>query len=174
MSKRTSVAPTTTQHAAAPMQEAPATPIKAISSAAAVPLPANTSPFVGIATEHAARKPSAATLEAPFSSINIADAAGADSDEANTRATVHRASITKTRTGKPMEDTNEQLPKVDENAGRSEDASKRTRRGGKPRKKEITVQERRNGGDLQSSPQPARKGYVLNGLIQNSKCPYTF
>lgn len=153
MSKRSAAAPPPTQTVAFAPQEAPATPIKPISSAPAAPLPTNTSPFIGVAKMQNIRKPSAATLEGPFSSLDIADAEEPDTDDIKTiEPTVRRTSITKTRTGKPMED-----PTVPP-AARNEDTWKRTRRGGKARKKEVAAQERRNGGDLHSSPDAARKG----------------
>lgn len=150
--KRSSVAPTPNLPVAGPPQEAPATPIKPLSTAATAPLPPNASPFVGIAKERSIRKSSAATLSAPFSSLNIADAEVQDSDDTKTvEPTVRRASITKTRTGKPMDEPSTQpTPK-------NEEGNKRTRRGGKARKKEVAAQERRNGGDLQSSPDATRK-----------------
>jgi enhancer of mRNA-decapping protein 3 len=150
MSKRTSTAPSSNQLAAAPPQEAPATPIKPVTAARTVTLPQSTS-RVGLGKGHNTRKPSAATLEGPFSSLDIADAEEADSETKTAHANVRRASINKTRNGKPMEDMSPQ---------KHEDNSKKTRRGGKSRKKELAAQERRNGGDLQSGPDTARKGYV--------------
>ncbi|KAF2838355.1 YjeF N-terminal domain-like protein [Patellaria atrata CBS 101060] len=95
-----------------PPQEVPSTPIKLMASAAAVPLPPNTSPFVGVP-----RRPSnagsvkrkgdpQATLTAPFSGLNVRDDEDVldDSDDPTVLdGPVRRASITKTRTGKPME-----------------------------------------------------------------------
>ncbi|KAF2015013.1 YjeF N-terminal domain-like protein [Aaosphaeria arxii CBS 175.79] len=146
-----STAPSSSHPIAAPPQEAPATPIKPISSATAVPLPATTSPFVGVAKKQNVRKPSAATLEGPFSSLDIADAEEPDSDDAKTRqpGPLRRASVNKTRSGKPMEDIT--------TPGR-EDSYKRTRRGGKARKKEVAAQEKRKGADLNGSPDVVRKG----------------
>jgi enhancer of mRNA-decapping protein 3 len=157
MSKSRAAAPHPAQTVAFAPQEAPATPIKPTSSTAAASLSANTSPFVGGARKPNVRKPSAATLEGPFSSLDIADAEEPDTDDIKAiEATVRRASITKTRTGKPMED-----PTV-AYAARNEETWKRTRRGGKARKKEVAAQERRNGGDLpHSSPDAGRKGYVF-------------
>ncbi|OCL04593.1 YjeF N-terminal domain-like protein [Glonium stellatum] len=133
-------------------QEAPATPIKPMVSATAAPLPINTSPFIGVAKGVNARKPSAATLTAPFSAIDIADAAAhpdEDTDDPTIKdGSVRRVSITKTRTGKPMD-----LP------AKPEDTWKRTRRGGKARRKEVAAQQRHNNGtDLTPSPEAVRKG----------------
>ena len=143
-------------------QEAPATPIKPMSSATTAPLPSNTSPFVGVAKERSARKPSAATLAAPFSSIDIADAGEQEDDEATTEAPIARsASISKSRTGKPMDDTPIRARKPEESpAKNAEEAWKRTRRGGKSRRKEVAAQERRLVAEQNSSPETHRKGYV--------------
>ncbi|KAF2199753.1 hypothetical protein GQ43DRAFT_464572 [Delitschia confertaspora ATCC 74209] len=130
-------------------QEAPATPIKSLTAA----LPTNTSPFVGVAKERSSRKPSAATLAAPFSSLNIADAAEPETDDAATHPKlVRRSSISKTRTGKPMEEEEHQQPT------KQEETWKRTRRGGKSRRKEVVAHKRRNGVELASSPEALRKG----------------
>ncbi|KAF2865495.1 YjeF-related protein N-terminus-domain-containing protein [Massariosphaeria phaeospora] len=154
MGKRTAVAPRPTHAVADAPLEAPATPIKPpISSASAAPLPVNTSPFVGVAKDRNFRKPSAATLEGPFSSLDIADAEEPDSDDAKTVGpAIRRVSLTKTRTGKPMDDPN--APP----GAKPEDTAKRTRRGGKSRKKEVAALERRNGAELHSSPEAVRKG----------------
>ncbi|KAF2181930.1 YjeF N-terminal domain-like protein [Zopfia rhizophila CBS 207.26] len=156
--KRTSAAPPSQSIASVP-QEAPSTPIKPMASATAAPLPTNTSPFVGIAKERNPRKPSAATLEGPFSSLNIADAGELDTDDIKTQEpSARRTSVTKTRTGKPMEDPTVPTRKLGESSVKPEETWKRTRRGGKARRKEVAAQERRNGGDLNSSPEAVRKG----------------
>lgn len=98
-------------------------------------------------------------MEGPFSSLDIADAEEADS-ETKKITNVRRASINKTRNGKPMEDMSPQ--KLD-------DGGKKTRRGGKSRKKELAAQERKNG-DLQSGPDSARKGYVYILLSSRTYC----
>jgi enhancer of mRNA-decapping protein 3 len=151
MGKRTSTALPPNQAVSAPPQEAPATPIKPITAARTAHLPKNTSPFVGTAKQRNIRKPSAATLEGPFSSLDIADAEEADSETKTIQPSLRRASINKTRNGKPMEDASPQ--KLD-------DGGKKTRRGGKSRKKELAAQERKNGGDADGGPDSARKGYV--------------
>ncbi|KAF1969081.1 hypothetical protein BU23DRAFT_540096 [Bimuria novae-zelandiae CBS 107.79] len=151
MGKRTSAAPTPVKAPPGPPQEAPATPMKAMAAASTASLPKNTSPFVGAAKQRSVRKPSAATLEGPFSSLDIADAEEPDSDDKTVQSGLRRASITKTRSGKPMEDP------VAQPAIKSEENNKRTRRGGKARKKEVAALERRNGTDFQSSPDAARK-----------------
>ncbi len=143
--------PSANQQNNAPPQEAPATPIKPLPAAGA--LPKNTSPYVSHIKEQNARKPSAATLEGPFSSLDIADAEEADSETKGARPAVRRTSINKTRTGKPMDDPSPQ---------KNEDGGKKTRRGGKSRKKELAAQVRKNAEDLHSSPDAARKGYVYS------------
>jgi enhancer of mRNA-decapping protein 3 len=152
MGKRTSTAPLTSQLVAAPPQEAPATPIKPNSVAHAASVAKTAPQFAHHMKGHNVRKPSAATLEGPFSSLDIADAEEADSETKRAPSDVRRASITKTRNGKPMDDPSPQ--KLD-------DAGKKTRRGGKSRKKELAAQERKNGGDALLSPDAVRKGYVL-------------
>jgi enhancer of mRNA-decapping protein 3 len=151
MGKRRAAAPSSNLPAAALPQEAPATPIKPIAAARMNPLPKNTSPFIGHAKERNIRKPSAATLAGPFSSLDIADAEEADSETKTAQPSVRRTSINKTRTGKPMDEPSPQ--KVD-------DGGKKTRRGGKSRKKELAAQERKNGADVQSGADAVRKGYV--------------
>lgn len=152
MGKRTSAAPTPAQAPSGPPQEAPATPMKPMVAPSTASLTKNTSPFVGPAKQRSVRKPSAATLEGPFSSLDIADAEELDSDDKTVQPGLRRASINKTRSGKPMDDAGAHPTKSEEN-------SKRTRRGGKSRKKEVAAQERRNGTDL-NSPPDARKTYV--------------
>ncbi|KAF1948514.1 hypothetical protein CC80DRAFT_486042 [Byssothecium circinans] len=148
MGKRSSVAP-----ARAVPLEAPATPIKPLPVANTVaPVPTTSSPFTGHTKGRATRKPSAATLEGPFSSLDIADAEQDSDDTKTIQPAVRRTSINKTRTGKPMDEPAAQAP------ARNEEGNKKTRRGGKARKKEVAAQERRNGGDLQSSPDAVRKG----------------
>jgi enhancer of mRNA-decapping protein 3 len=151
MGKRSSVAPSSSLPIAAPPQEAPATPIKPASAAQVATLPKHAPSFVGTAKLRNVRKPSAATLEGPFSSLDIADAEEADSETKTVPPNLRRASINKTRNGKPMEETSPQ--KLD-------DGGKKTRRGGKSRKKELAAQERKNGGESNTGPDAARKGYV--------------
>jgi enhancer of mRNA-decapping protein 3 len=102
---------------------------------------------VGHAKKTNVRKPSAATLEGPFSSLDIADAEEADSEARTGQLAARRASITKTRTGKPMDDPSPQ---------KNDDNGKKTRRGGKSRKKELAAQEKKNG-DVET----VKKGYVI-------------
>ena len=129
--------------------------MKAMSVSTVTPGPKNASPLVGYSKERSIRKPSAATLEGPFSSLDIADAEDLESDDKKTvQAAVRRVSLTKTRTGKPMDDPSLQA------AAKNEDSNKRTRRGGKARKKEVAALERRNGEGLHSSPDASRKPYV--------------
>lgn len=156
MSKSTSVAPTPTQPLPGPPQEAPATPIKTASLTTVTPAAKHATPLGGHGKERSIRKPSAATLEGPFSSLDIADAEDLESDDRKTaQGTTRRVSINKTRTGKPMDDPGPQA------TTKSEDSNKRTRRGGKARKKELAALERRNGEGLNSSPDAARKTYVI-------------
>ncbi|KAJ4305754.1 enhancer of mRNA decapping [Kalmusia sp. IMI 367209] len=170
MGKRTSVAPTPAQPPLGPPQEAPATPMKPIPTTSVAPLPKNSSPFVGAARQRSVRKPSAATLEGPFSSLDIADAEEQDSDDNKTvQPALRRTSINKTRTGKPMDEP------IAQSAGKNEEGNKRTRRGGKSRKKEVAAQERRNGNDLNSSPDAARKtkgnGWRQTPMLQDPEPP---
>jgi enhancer of mRNA-decapping protein 3 len=151
MGKRSSIAPSSSLPVPAPPQEAPATPIKPASVAKAATLPGNAPSFAAAAKHSNVRKPSAATLEGPFSSLDIADAEEADSETRAVQPGLRRASINKTRNGKPMEETSPQ--KLD-------DGGKKTRRGGKSRKKELAAQERKNGGDTNTGLDAARKGYV--------------
>ncbi|KAI8943134.1 hypothetical protein NX059_001165 [Plenodomus lindquistii] len=143
-----SAAPTLGQTIAAPPQEAPASPIKPIGAGPVAPHPQNTS-FATRAKQRPIRKPSAATLEGPFSSLDIQDAEEADSETRAAQASVRRASINKTRTGKPMDDPSPQ---------KNEDGAKRTRRGGKSRKKELAAQERKNGGEVSAGQDTVKKG----------------
>lgn len=168
MGKRTSTSLSSTRPIAAPPQEAPATPIIPITAAPAAPTPKNMSPFVRHSKQMSMRKPSAATLEGPFSSLDIADAEEADSETKALQPLLRRTSINKTRTGKPMDDPSPQ---------KNEDGGKKTRRGGKSRKKELAAQERKNGGDLHSSPDGARKGkgngWRNTPMLQDAEQPQT-
>lgn len=153
MGKRTAAAPVLNQPLADPPQEAPATPIHTLTASTTAPVSTHPAQFAGGLNErHNIRKPSAATLEGPFSSLDIADADEADSETRTAQPGVRRTSITKTRNGKPMDDLSPQ--KID-------DGAKKTRRGGKSRKKEVAAQERKNGADMHSSPDAVRKEYVL-------------
>ncbi|KAL1593426.1 enhancer of mRNA decapping [Nothophoma quercina] len=138
MNKRAPPAPASSLPVTALPQEAPATPIKPVAATSTAPPAKTASPFTGQAKRGSIRKQSAATLAGPFSSLDIADAEEADSETKTTVPSVRRASINKTRNGKPMEDVSPQ---------KNDDGGKRTRRGGKSRKKELAAQERRNGGD---------------------------
>ncbi|PVI01049.1 hypothetical protein DM02DRAFT_613913 [Periconia macrospinosa] len=154
MGKRSAAAPAQNLAVAAHPLEAPATPIKPLHSVASPSVPEKLPPHPERIIEKPIRKPSAATLEGPFSSLDIADAEDqASEDSKTTKTVVRRTSINKTRTGKPMDDPAVRTPvKV-----KGEEGSKKTRRGGKARKKEVAAQERRNGGDFQS-PDTTRKG----------------
>lgn len=151
MGKRTSTLPLPNQAVSAPMQEAPATPIKPVTAPHPAALPKPAASFAENVKLRNLRKPSAATLEGPFSSLDIADAEEADSETKTIQPSLRRASINKTRNGKPMEDVSPQ---------KLEDGGKKTRRGGKSRKKELAAQERKNGADGDRSTDGARKGYV--------------
>lgn len=129
--------------------------MKPIAAAKSTPAPVNTSPFVGVAKQRSVRKPSAATLEGPFSSLDIADAEELDTDDVRSRDHAARwASVNKTRTGKPMDDPSIHASQ----AGKTEEQLKRGKRGGKTRRKELAMLERQNGNDLISSPEAGRKG----------------
>lgn len=138
-------------------QEAPATPIKLVAATTVAPPAKTSSPFNGQAKRGSVRKQSAATLAGPFSSLDIADAEEADSETKATASTVRRASINKTRTGKPMEDVSPQ---------KNDDGGKRTRRGGKSRKKELAAQERRNGGDSPTKGNGWRSTPMLQSVAE--------
>lgn len=170
--KRTNTTLSSNQLAVAPPQEAPATPIKPVAGVSAAPLPKSIPSSARHLQQQNVRKPSAATLEGPFSSLDIADAEEADNETRSARIAPRRASITKTRTGKPMDDVGPH---------KNEDGGKKTRRGGKSRKKEVAAQERKNGADLNPAG-GIKKGYVrplnikqtcqslsLHGLTSNSK-----
>jgi enhancer of mRNA-decapping protein 3 len=150
MGKRTTTMHSSNQVSTAPPQEAPATPMKPVVGASAAPLPKNISSSVDHVKQQNIRKPSAATLEGPFSSLDIADAEEADNETKIARIAPRRASINKTRTGKPMDDASPQ---------KNDDGGKKTRRGGKSRKKEVAAQERKNGSDIHSAG-GIKKGYV--------------
>ncbi|KAL1798393.1 hypothetical protein ACET3X_002430 [Alternaria dauci] len=163
MGKRTSAVPSLGSAVAAPPQEAPATPIKPITAASAASLPKNASPFVGHGKKVNVRKPSAATLEGPFSSLDIADAEEADSETRTGQVAARRASITKTRTGKPMDDPSPQ---------KNDDNGKKTRRGGKSRKKELAAQEKKNG-DVDTVKKGKGNGWRNTPMLQAAEQPQT-
>ncbi|KAF2028682.1 YjeF_N domain-containing protein [Setomelanomma holmii] len=165
MGKRAPAGSSSIQPVAAPPQEAPATPIKPLTAARANTLPKNTPAFIGHVKERSVREPSAATLEGPFSSLDIADAEEADSETKTVQPGVRRTSINKTRTGKPMDEPSPQ--KLD-------DGGKKTRRGGKSRKKELAAQERKNGGDVQSADGTRKgkgNGWRNTPILQDAEQP---
>ena len=129
---------------APPLQEAPAvsstryTVAPLPQEAPTSPVPKNTPSLASCTKERSVRKPSAATLAGPFSSLDIQDAEEADNETRMAHVSVRRASINKTRTGKPMDHPGPQ---------KNEDGAKKTRRGGKSRKKELAAKERKNGAD---------------------------
>ncbi|KAI4672781.1 uncharacterized protein J4E78_001283 [Alternaria triticimaculans] len=163
MGKRTSTAPILGGPDSATPQEAPATPIKPVAAASAATVPKNTSSFASHAKQHNVRKPSAATLEGPFSSLDIADAEEADSEARTAQVNARRASITKTRTGKPMDDPSPQ---------KNDDNGKKTRRGGKSRKKELAAQERKNG-DVEAVKKGKGNGWRNTPMLQAAEQPQT-
>jgi enhancer of mRNA-decapping protein 3 len=160
MSKRAPHAPNASLSVTALPQEAPATPIKPAAAATIAPPAKASSPFTGQMKRGSARKQSAATLAGPFSSLDIADAEEADSETKAAMPAVRRASINKTRNGKPMEDVSPQ---------KNDDGGKRTRRGGKSRKKELAAQERRNGGDNPTKG----NGWRSTPMLQSAEEPQT-
>jgi enhancer of mRNA-decapping protein 3 len=101
-------------------QEAPSTPVKVKSPKVVASLPQNTSPFTGAPTSPAPKKGTgrkkgknaAATLKAPFSNLDINSAAEQehldDTDDPRID-NIRRVSLTKTRTGKPMDDDTSHL-----------------------------------------------------------------
>ncbi|KAF2424243.1 YjeF N-terminal domain-like protein [Tothia fuscella] len=139
-------------------QEAPSTPMKVLSPEAMQSLPQNISPFVGTPTSPAPKKSlgrkkgkdAAATLKAPFSNLDINSAAEQEhlDDTDDPRAgSVRRISLTKTRTGKPMDD-----------AAQSAWTTKKNNR----KKRDIQA-----SGDVdEASPEVSRK--------ENAKAPGTF
>ncbi|KAL6708638.1 enhancer of mRNA decapping [Coniothyrium glycines] len=130
-------------------QEAPATPIRPVAAAAVAIRPQSNVPLISHGKKPPVRKPSAATLEGPFSSLDIADADEADSETKAAPPSIRRTSINKTRTGKPMDAPSPQ---------KNEEGGKKTRRGGKSRKKELAAQERKNGSEAQTGFDAAKKG----------------
>jgi enhancer of mRNA-decapping protein 3 len=116
--RKPSTAPSFTAQGVQPApQEAPSTPVKIIPSTALDALPQNTSPFIGAPKPTPVKKSvgrkkgrdAAATLKAPFSNLDINSAAEQehldDTDEPlNRHDNIRRVSLTKTRTGKPMDD----------------------------------------------------------------------
>ncbi|EON64102.1 hypothetical protein W97_03332 [Coniosporium apollinis CBS 100218] len=140
-------------------QEAPATPVKHLAAAAAAALPSNTSPFVGearrpsqVRSAEKRRGDAAATLTAPFSGMDLgpADEVLDDTDEPTViGGSVRRASLTKTRSGLPMD-----------MSSKPGDTMKRTRRGGKGKRRGSQHGAFPGGNDaeaLESSPEVARK-----------------
>ncbi|KAF4304104.1 YjeF-related protein [Botryosphaeria dothidea] len=97
---------------AAQASEAPTTPVKPLAAAAAAKPPGNTSPFVGVAAKKVSlsgkavkQKEDPATLTRPFNALGLeATEDGEESDDPTINEEhVRRASISKTRTGKPLE-----------------------------------------------------------------------
>lgn len=132
------------------LQEAPSTPLK---MAAAAPAPAKTLPFVGM-PKNTRTTDSAATLTAPFSGLDIGDNAETleildDTDEPTIVDNgVRRVSITKTRTGKPMDAPPEVSPKKGHRGKR-----------GKKRQEQVS----QDYGVLETSPEVTRKAQNGNG-----------
>lgn len=136
----------------APPQEAPASPVAK-----------NTPSVTGPPKERPIRKPSAATLAGPFSSLDIQDAEEADNETKIAHPSVRRASVNKTRTGKPMEDPSPQ---------KNEDGAKKTRRGGKSRKKELAAKERRHGANaaaVKSATTSKGNGWRDTPMLQDAE-----
>lgn len=139
-----------------PSSNASSTPIKA---AAAVPLPATTSPFVGKPGPSSPdARPSGkrgsdatVTLTTGVTGLAIAPDAGIvdESDEpATVEGTIRRASITKTRTGKPMD-----------GPVNGTDAQKKKRRAGKNKRKEVLTEDapvQKAAVESELSPEVAR------------------
>lgn len=137
-------------------QEAPSTPVK-VTSGIVPSLPRGpSSPYIGVPREPSKKKTlprkkgkdAAATLKAPFSNLDINSAAEQEhldeSDDPTVRnENIRRVSITKTRTGKPMDD----VPQFAE-------SKTKTRR-----KKNAGARARldQNDGDGETSPEAVRK-----------------
>ncbi|KAF2746211.1 hypothetical protein M011DRAFT_495048 [Sporormia fimetaria CBS 119925] len=168
--KKAGTAPSFAQASSSIPLEAPATPV--------IPMPRVVAPQHASGQTHnrtpqsrPSRETSAATLEKPFSSLIIAEGTELETDEAIPPAapTVRRVSITKTRNGRPMDDIG--------NAVKAEDGFKRTRRGGKARKKELAAQERRTAAEINVSMDTPRKGkdngWRKTPLLQDAGQPAT-
>jgi enhancer of mRNA-decapping protein 3 len=115
--KPSAIPPFTAERVQPAPQEAPSTPVKVTPPTALEALPQNIAPFIGAPQQAAGKKSlskkkgrdAAATLKAPFSNLDINSAAEQehldDTDEPTVRhENVRRVSVTKTRTGKPMDD----------------------------------------------------------------------
>ncbi|KAF2102785.1 YjeF N-terminal domain-like protein [Rhizodiscina lignyota] len=148
MGKRPSIQSTRSSFQTGPpfpasVQEAPATPMKP--AAAAVP-PPKRSAHVGASNHPTGPRNAAATLTAPFSGLDIGDNAETldDSEEPTIVDNgVRRVSITKTRTGKPMDGPSEMPHKK---SGRNKRNKKRQEQGSQ------------DFGVPESSPEAVRKG----------------
>jgi enhancer of mRNA-decapping protein 3 len=146
-------------------QEAPSTPVKvtapSIVESLQKPL---TSPYIGTSSETGKRKniprkkgkDAAATLKAPFSNLDINSAAEQEhldeSDEPTVRdENVRRISVTKTRTGKPMDDA--------PHLGEPKKKSRRKKNTG------VRTELDQNNGEGESSPEVVRKANA-NGTFR--------
>ncbi|GME57707.1 YjeF-related protein [Neofusicoccum parvum] len=134
--------------------EAPTTPVKPIAAAAAAAKkPGNTSPFAGIAKKASISgksgkaKEDPATLTRPFNALGLETGEDVEESDDPTINEEHmrRASISKTRTGKPLETPVK--------------AVKKTKKGarGKKQKNEQLLPPAQDGEAPDSSPEAARK-----------------
>ncbi|EOD46794.1 putative n domain protein [Neofusicoccum parvum UCRNP2] len=133
--------------------EAPTTPVKPIAAAAAAKKPGNTSPFAGIAKKASISgksgkaKEDPATLTRPFNALGLETGEDVEESDDPTINEEHmrRASISKTRTGKPLETPVK--------------AVKKTKKGarGKKQKNEQLLPPAQDGEAPDSSPEAARK-----------------
>lgn len=143
---------------AAQASEAPTTPVKPLAAAAAAKPPGNTSPFVGVAAKKVSlsgkavkQKEDPATLTRPFNALGLeATEDGEESDDPTINEEhVRRASISKTRTGKPLE-----TPVKSAEAGKK---GKTRGAKGKKQKKEQLFPLAADVDAPDSSPEAARK-----------------
>lgn len=133
--------------------EAPTTPLKPIAAAAAAKKPGNTSPSVGVAKKASISgksgktKEDPATLTRPFNALGLETGEDVEESDDPTINEEHmrRASISKTRTGKPLETPVK--------------AVKKTKKGarGKKQKNEQLLPPAQDGEAPDSSPEAARK-----------------
>lgn len=136
--------------------EASTTPVNTTAAAAGARPPGNTSPFIGagkkmsVSGKPGKSKEDPATLTRPFNALGLE--AGEDAEESDDptimEENVRRASISKTRTGKPLE-----------TASKSAEAGKRVKRGtrGKKQKNEQVLPPAQDGDAPESSPDATRK-----------------
>lgn len=143
-------------------QEAPSTPAKPLAQATKAPRPISTSAFVGgpkkagVDSLTEGIQNISATLSEPFTGLQIKPEVigGDDSDEAlGPEDSLRRLSLTKTRTGKPMETS----PKP-------ADGAKKTRRGKSKKNNNTPGQSRQAQAAVESPPERAKKVHTPAGF----------